>query len=136
MPNVIGIDQGQKTDFLQKQTAEKRIESIEFICRLIEKMDHVSEDKQSFYRNHIQGLASDLMVEYANDEGIEGEVMMYSPRCHGRVVRIGTVEYGRHYQYSLLTKDDRAKILYGIRDVPYIDALMRICAYSKLPDDF
>ncbi len=115
--------------------AEKRIESIEVICWMIEKMDNLSDDEQWYYLDHIHDLAADLVVEYGNEEGIEGEVMMYSPRCHGRVVRIGAVEYGRHYRYSLITKEDRAKILDGIREVPYIDALMRICGYSKLPEE-
>ena len=113
-------------------TEEQRICEIKFLCGLIEKMNAVSTDDQRFYSDHIISLADDQVIQYANDEGIEGEVM-YSPRSHGRVIRIGDVEYGQDGKYNMRTEKGRANILGGILEIPYIDALMRIGGFSRLP---
>ena len=80
-------------------TEEQRICEIKFLCGLIEKMNAVSTDDQRFYSDHIISLADDQVIQYVNDEGLEGEVM-YSPRSHGRVIRIGDVEYGQDGKYN------------------------------------
>ena len=112
-------------------TEEQRISSIKFLCKLIEKMNTISPDGERFY--HIIRLADDQVIQYVNDEGIEGEVMMYSPRSHGRVIRIGDVEYGQDGKYDMRTGKGRANILGGIFEIPHIDALMRIGGFSRLP---
>ena len=115
-------------------TEEQRISSIKFLCNLIEKMNAISTDDQRFYSDHIISLADDQVIQYVNDEGIEGEVMMYSPRSHGRVIRIGDVEYGQDGKYNMRTEKGRENILGGIFEIPYIDALMRIGGFSRLPE--
>ena len=115
-------------------TEEQRISSIKFLCNLIEKMNTISTDDQRFYSEHIISLADDQVIQYANDEGIEGEVIMYSPRSHGHVIRIGDVEYGRDGKFTTLTENGRANILGGILEIPHIDALMRIVGFSRLPE--
>ena len=114
-------------------TEEQRISSIKFLCNLIEKMNAISADDQRFHSEHIIRLADDQVIQYVNDEGIEGEVMMYSPRSHGRVIRIGDVEYGQDGKYNMRTGKGRANILGGILEIPHIDALMRIGGFSRLP---
>ena len=113
-------------------TEEQRICEIKFLCGLIEKMNAVSTDDQRFYSDHIISLADDQVIQYVNDEGLEGEVM-YSPRSHGRVIRIGDVEYGQDGKYNMRTEKGRENILGGILEIPYIDALMRIGGFSRLP---
>ena len=115
-------------------TEEDRISSIKFICKLIETISCISADDQWFCREHVTGLANDQILEYLKDEGIEGEVIMYSPRSHGHVIRIGDVEYGRDGKFTMLTENGRANILGGILEIPYIDALMRIVGFSRLPE--
>ena len=114
-------------------TEEQRISSIKFLCKLIETISCISRDDQWFCREHIIGLVDDQVIKYVNDEGIEGEVMMYSPRSHGRVIRIGDVEYGQDGKYDMRTGKGRANILDGILEIPHIDALMRIGGFSRLP---
>ena len=114
-------------------TEEQRISSIKFLCNLIETISCISADDQRFYSDHIVSLADDQVIQYVNDEGIEGEVMMYSPRSHGRVIRIGDVEYGQDGKYNMRTEKGRENILGGIFEIPYIDALMRIGGFSRLP---
>ena len=114
-------------------TEEQRISSIKFLCKLIETISCISRDDQWFCREHIIGLVDDQVIKYVNDEGIEGEVIMYSPRSHGRVIRIGDVEYGQDGKYNMRTEKGRANILGGILEIPYIDALMRIGGFSRLP---
>ena len=115
-------------------TEEQRISSIKFLCKLIETISCISRDDQWFCREHIIGLVDDQVIKYVNDEGIEGEVIMYSPRSHGRVIRIGDVEYGQDGKYNMRTEKGRANILGGILEIPYIDALMRIGGFSRLPE--
>ena len=115
-------------------TEEQQISSIKFLCNLIETISCISADDQRFHSEHIIRLADNQVIQYVKDEGIEGEVMMYSPRSHGRVIRIGGVEYGQDGKFTMRTENGRANILDGILEIPHIDALMRIGGFSRLPE--